>query len=152
MRITPVTFATREVTVLSVDDVLKQVYVEFDIAHGAPAGMIVVISKAGTVIQDGLVGFVLAPPALDETKQGPFVGYIGADGLLTWTRGFYGSREPRRMTVCYGGNFDISADIVAGDTINISFYPPRSWGVDLLAQVSQTIQPSTVGCQPVYYA
>lgn len=92
MRITPVSFATREATVLSVDDALKQVFVEFDIAHGAPAGMIVVISAPGTSIQDGLVGFVLAPPALDETKVGPFVGYIGDDGQLRWTRGFYGSR------------------------------------------------------------
>ena len=89
---------------------------------------------------------MLAPPALDETKQGPFVGYVGDDGLLKWTRGFYGSREPKRMTVCYGGDINLTGDIFPGDEIEIAFYPPRSWGVDLLAQVSQTIQPSTVGC------
>jgi hypothetical protein len=48
MRITPISFVNRAARVISIDDDLKQIYLEFAIVHGAPAGMTVVMSRPGT--------------------------------------------------------------------------------------------------------
>jgi len=135
MRITPVSFASREATIVSINTTFKQVVVRFPIAHGAPAGMHIVMTRvlSPAPLNEGVHGFVLAPPALDETKVGPFVGYTNADGVLSWTNGFFGSREPHEMTICYGGINDLV--FAVGEKLLVSFVPPRSWGVDLTPNV-----------------
>ena len=41
------------------------------------------------------------------------------------------------MTVSIGGTNAI--DLNVGDTVTVVFTPPRSWGVDLMPAVAQTI-------------
>ena len=148
MRITPLAFKPRMAEVLSVDPALRQVTVRFGIAHGITANSRVIVSRPATSFAAGISGFVVAPPALDEQRPGPFVGYVGQEGTLDLTRGYFGSRAPLSMVIQVGGTAAI--DLVAGDEVHVTFTPPRSWGVDLMPAVAQTIKPSTVGCVPMY--
>lgn len=95
----------------------------FTIAHGAPAGMHVVLTQAGAApLNQGVHGFVLAPPALDNNKKGPFTGYLDANNSLDFKLGFFGSRTPLRMKVRYGGVADLPFNL--NQPVTVSFVPP----------------------------
>jgi len=57
--------------------------VRFPIVHGIAANARVIVSRAGTSFAAGVVGFVIPPPALDEQRPGPFVGYVGQTGTFS---------------------------------------------------------------------
>jgi hypothetical protein len=83
MRVTPVAFRPRDGEVIGVDASLRQVRVRFPIVHGIAANARVIVSRAGTSFAAGVVGFVIPPPALDEQRPGPFVGYVGQTGTFS---------------------------------------------------------------------
>lgn len=138
MRVTPVEFRPREGVVTHLNVATRQLRLRMPIAHGAAAGMRVCLTKAGNpLLQGGVYGFVIAPPALDEQNPGPFVGYTDASNMLVWRNGYFGSREPLFMVVQLGGTDPIGLAI--DDTVTVSFTAPRSWGVDLMPTVAQTV-------------